>query len=88
MSYDPSNTILDSIDVSTDEIKSVIDEAYRILPYPTYMRFLPWLLLQFRKPKTRNIQELFNSLFISNREESAFDILLLEIHNRIAQHAY
>ena len=88
MSYDPSNTIRDSIDVSTDEIKSVIDEAYRILPYPTYMRFLPWLLLQFRKPKTRNIQELFNSLFISNREESAFDILLLEIHNRIAQHAY
>ena len=88
MSYDPSSTLLDDIDVSIDEIKSVINEAFRILPYPTYLRFLPWLLLQFRKPRTRNISELFNSLFISNREESAFDILLLEIHNRIAQHAY
>lgn len=88
MSYDPSNNILDDIDVSIDEINSVINEAFKILPYPTYLRFLPWVLLQFRRPRTRNIQELYNNLFLSGREENAFDILLLEMHNRIAQHIH
>ena len=88
MSYDPSNNILDDIDVSIDEINSVINEAFKILPYPIYLRFLPWVLLQFRRPRTRNIQELYNNLFLSGREENAFDILLLEMHNRIAQHIH
>lgn len=88
MSYDPSSNVIDDIDVSIEEIRSVIDEAFKILPYQTYLRFLPWVLLQFRRPRTRNIQELFNSLFLLGREESAFDILLLEIHNRIAQHIH
>lgn len=84
----PANSIVDNTNVAFNEIVGVIDEAYEILPYKTFMRFVPWLVLQFRKPKTRNIGSLYNNLFLSNREENAFDLLLLEIHNRIRQHAF
>ena len=69
------------------EIQEIIDEAYEGLPYSTFVKFLPWLVLQIRKPKTRNIQRLFNKLFLTGKEEDAFNILLLEIRNRILQHA-
>ncbi len=82
----PENSFAKSINISFNEVKSVVDEAYEILPYKTFVRFVPWLVLQFRKPKTRNIQSLFTKLFLTNREENAFDILLLEIYNRIANH--
>lgn len=82
----PANSILKEVNVSFDEIHYVIDEAYTMLPYKTFYRFVIWLTLRIRKPKTRNVQNLFNNLFITNKEENAFEILLLEIHNRILQH--
>ena len=85
-SDDPSDTIMEEVNVSFDEVRSLIEECYVDLPYRLYLRFVPWLVLQFRKPKTKNIQALFNRLFLTNKEENAFDMLLLEIHNRISQH--
>lgn len=82
----PENVMFGFLDISYDEVSSLVDEAYEILPYRTFMRFVPWLVLQFRKPKTRNIYQLFTKLFLGSREESAFDLLLLELYNRIAQH--
>jgi len=82
----PESALIKNVDVSYSEVKDIIDEAYNILSYKTFMRFIPWLVLQFRKPKTRNIQLLFSKMFLTNKEENAFDILLLEIHNRIVQH--
>lgn len=83
----PENSFANSVNISYNEVDSVVNEAYDILPYKTYMRFIPWLVLQFRKPKTRNIQTLFVKLFLTNKEENAFDILLLEIYNRISKHS-
>lgn len=83
---DPLKKVIDNIDVSFQEIKNVINDAFLSLPYNLYLKFLPWLLLQFRKPKTRNIRSLFDNMFLDSRTENAFDILLLEVHNRIAQH--
>lgn len=83
----PENSFANSVNISYNEVDSVVNEAYEILPYKTYMRFVPWLVLQFRKPKTRNIQALFVKLFLTNKEENAFDILLLEIYNRISKHS-
>lgn len=82
----PANVVSREVNVSFDEIHYVIDEAYSMLPYRTFVRFVIWLTLRMRKPKTRNVQNLFNNLFITNKEENAFEILLLEIHNRILQH--
>ena len=82
----PANVVSREVNVSFDEIHYVIDEAYTMLPYKTFYRFVIWLTLRMRKPKTRNVQNLFNNLFITNKEENAFEILLLEIHNRILQH--
>lgn len=82
----PENSFANSVNISYNEVCDVAEEAYDILPYRTYMRFIPWLVLQFRKPKTRNIQSLFVKLFLTNKEENAFDILLLEIYDRISKH--
>lgn len=68
---------------ANSEIESLIDDAYQMLPYTTFLKFLPWLLLQIRKPRTRNSQKLFKEKFLSGKEEDAFDILLLEMKNRI-----
>lgn len=84
----PSDIMAKQINVAYDEVSEVIDEAYQILPYRTFMRFVPWLVLKFRKAKTRNIELLFKRLYLTSKEEDAFEILLLEIHNRIASHVF
>ena len=90
LSYDDTINVVDDdflskVNVSFNEVSSVVDEAFDILPYRVFMRFVPWLVLQFRKPKTRNIQSLFFKVYLTNKEENAFDILLLEIYNRISK---
>jgi len=85
-SDDPADMIAETMNVAFSEVVEILNEAYNDLPYRTYMRFVPWLVLQFRKPKTKNIQTLFNRLFLTSKEENVFDMLLLEIHNRISQH--
>lgn len=83
---DPAENLEYSVNIAFEEIVSLLDEAYLMLPYNTYMKFVPWLLLQIRKPKTRNIKALFSKLFLTSKEENALDILLLEMRNRIAKH--
>ena len=86
ISQDPADYVIDQHNAALDEIRYLIDQAYEILPYRVYMRFLPWLLLKIRKPKVRNIMLQFNKFFLTSKEEEAFDILLLEMRNRIVQH--
>lgn len=86
LSDNPADILVSTSNVSYDEVKSLIEECYIDLPYRLYLRFVPWLVLQFRKPKTKNIYSLFNRLYLTNKEENAFDMLLLELHNRISQH--
>jgi hypothetical protein len=83
----PQDILLEEIDTSIDEINGIIEEAYEMLPYVTYLKFLPWLVLKIRKPRARNIQKLYSKIYLTNKEENAFDILLLEIRNRIIKHA-
>ena len=83
---DPFDSIAATMNIAYSEIEDVIKEAHADLPYKSFMRFLPWLILQIRRPKTRNIQQLFRELYITGREEDAFNILLLEIRNRIMSH--
>ena len=87
VSDDPFDSIASTMNIAYSEIEEVIKEAHAALPYKSFMRFLPWLILQIRRPKTRNIQQLFRDLYITSREEDAFNILLLEIRNRIINHA-
>lgn len=83
----PEDSFIRSVNTAFEEVKVLIEEAYETLPYETFLKFVPWLLLQFRKSKTRNIQQLFKEMFLSSKEESAFDILLLETKNRIAKYS-
>lgn len=82
----PEEELIQSINVAYDEIEEIIEQAYDMLPYPTFIKFLPWLVLRFRKPRARNCYSTFDRLFLTNKEENAFEILFLEVHDRIASH--
>lgn len=87
ISDDPADEVINQHNAAVDEIRTLIDQAYQLLPYRLYIRFLPWLLLRLRRPKTKNIMTTFSKLYLSSKEEEAFEILLLEMRNRIMMHA-
>lgn len=87
ISDDPADEIINKHNAAVDEIRTLIDQAYQILPYRLFLRFLPWLLLKLRRSRTKNIMNTFSKLFLSSKEEEAFEILLLEMRNRIMMHA-
>ena len=84
--YDPANLLMKSIDISMDEIHSVIKEAEEVLPYHMMLLFYAYLLLRMRRPKTRLTFPSFKKFFLDSKTEDVFDILLLEIRNRISAH--
>jgi hypothetical protein len=74
------------VNESTEEVKGIVDDAYNMLPYTAFLKFLPWFLLQLRKSRVRNNQKVFKELFLTGKEEDAFNILLLETKDRIEKH--
>ena len=81
---DPEETTFTNYSAVTEEVNRLLDEAYEILDYRLYVRFLPWLLLNIRKTRARNVMQTFTSCFLTSREESAFELLLLELRNRLS----
>ena len=81
---DPEETTFNQYSAVVEEVNRLLDEAYEILDYRLYLRFLPWLLLNIRKTRARNVMQTFTSCFLTSREESAFELLLLELRNRLS----
>ena len=81
---DPEETTFNQYSAVVEEVNRLLDEAYEILDYRLYVRFLPWLLLNVRKTRARNVMQTFTSCFLTSREESAFELLLLELRNRLS----
>ena len=81
---DPEETTFNQYSAVVEEVNRLLDEAYEILNYRLYVRFLPWLLLNIRKTRARNVMQTFTSCFLTSREESAFELLLLELRNRLS----
>lgn len=80
---DPGEVVIKNLNVAKEEINNLIDQAYDILPYSTFMKFLAWLVLFLRKPKTRNYLENFSNNYLNSKEESAYELLLMEMRNRL-----
>ena len=81
---DPEETTFNQYSAVVEEVNRLLDEAYELLDYRLYVRFLPWLLLNIRKTRARNVMQTFTSCFLTSREESAFELLLLELRNRLS----
>lgn len=81
---DPEESTFSHYNAATEEVDRLINEAYEILDYRLYVRFLPWLLLNLRRAKARNILAMFTSCFLTSKEESVFELLLLELRNRLS----
>lgn len=81
---DPEETTFNQYSAVVEEVNRLLDEAYEMLDYRLYVRFLPWLLLNIRKTRARNVMQTFTSCFLTSREESAFELLLLELRNRLS----
>lgn len=86
ISQDPAEEVAEKENTAIEEVRTLIAQAYDILPYKVYLKFLPWLLLKLRKPRIRNVMMQFNRIFLNSKEEEAFDLLLLEMRNRIMMH--
>ena len=86
ISQDPADEVAENENTAIEEVRILVNQAYDLLPYKVYLKFLPWLLLKLRKPRIRNVMVQFNRIFLSSKEEEAFDLLLLEMRNRIMMH--
>lgn len=84
--YDPQEELIKGIDFIGMEIYNLLEEVKEVLSYRLYFLFLIYLLLHLRRPKTRLTLPTFRKIYLSKKEEEAFDILLLEIRNRIDSH--
>ena len=85
-SQDPADEVAENENTAIEEVRTLVAQAYDILPYKVYLKFLPWLLLKLRKPRIRNVMMQFSRIFLNSKEEEAFDLLLLEMRNRIMMH--
>lgn len=86
-SDDPQENFFKNFDSSASEILGVLKESSEALPYRLAILFHAYLLLRLRRPKTRLTLPAFKQYFLDTKEEEAFELLLLEIRNRISQHA-
>lgn len=86
ISQDPADEVAENENTAIEEVRTLVAQAYDILPYKVYLKFLPWLLLKLRKPRIRNVMMQFSRIFLNSKEEEAFDFLLLEMRNRIMMH--
>ena len=84
----PQDVFFRAADVSISEIRHVLGEAAVVLNTRQQILFHAYLLLKLRRPKARQVFPSFTSLFLSSKEEEAFELLLLEIRNRVARNEY
>ncbi len=85
-SDDPQDIYMSTYDSSASEILAVLDEGTQVMNYRQSLLFHAYLLLRLRRPKTRLTLPAFKSYFLNTQEEDAFELLLLEIRNRVAEH--
>jgi len=83
---DPQEAFFLATDISLSEIRSVLDDARNELTPRQEILFYAYLLLKLRRPKAKKNAVSFEERFLSNKEEEAFELLLLEIRNRVAVH--
>ena len=77
------DSYIKSVNIGNDIINGVIDEAYKVLPYRLWILFMCYFLLKVRRPIRGNPVQNFADKMITEREQRAFDILILEMRNRL-----
>lgn len=65
------------------EVLAVLKDADQVLPYHLRILFSAYLLLLVRKSKARLKIPSFKEHFLNSREEETFEMLLLEVRNRL-----
>ncbi len=84
---DPQELFMKKYDSTSSEILGILSESSEVLTYRQSLLFHAYLLLRLRRPKTRLTLPSFKLFFLNTQEEEAFELLLLEIRNRLAAHS-
>jgi len=79
----PEEQLISIEDIAHSEIQGVIQESSEILSENLQILFLAYLLLLLRKPKARLKVASFKTIFLNSKSEEVFDLLMLEIRNRL-----
>lgn len=85
-SDNPINDLLNEENVIMTEVDDLLFDAHKNLPYTMYLKFIAWLVLKFRKAKSKNVSEFFDEMWLDNKEIRVFDILFLEFRNRLRKY--
>lgn len=80
---DPASEYFNSYNAAVVEVQNILDIADKSFNVYESLVFRCWLLLKFRRPHAKNIDSRFNSLFLNEKETRAFELLFMEIRNRI-----
>jgi hypothetical protein len=80
---DPADAAARNFNVASAEISGLLDEAYEALPFRLFILFECYLLLRLRRPKTRRTLPAFQEFYLDGKAEKAFDLLMLEVRNRM-----
>jgi hypothetical protein len=86
-SDNPQDIYIENYDSSATEVLAVLNEGTQVMSYRQSLLFHAYLLLRLRRPKTRLTLPAFKAYFLNTQEENAFELLLLEIRNRVAAHS-
>jgi len=84
---DPQDAFLRNHNSSAAEVFEILKEATEALPYRLSLLFHAYLLIRLRRPKTRLTLPAFKEFFLDAKAEEAFELLLLEIRNRVTAHS-
>lgn len=77
------DSYIKSVNVGKKIINDMLDEAYKVLPYRLWILFMCYFLIKVRRPLKGNPIQNFTDTMITEKEQRAFDILILEMRNRI-----
>ena len=77
------DSYIKSVNIGKEIINDTLDEAYRVLPYRLWILFMCYFLLKVRWPVKGNPLQNFENKMITEKEKRAFEILVLEMRNRI-----
>ena len=77
------DSYIKSVNIGKEIINDTIDEAYKVLPYRLWILFMCYFLLKVRRPIKGNPLQNFENKMITEKEKRAFEILVLEMRNRI-----
>jgi len=82
----PQERCFKILDSAPSEIQGILKESEEVLTPSQVILLYSYVLLRLRRPKIRFVMNSFKERFLTPKEEEVFELILLEIRNRLVIH--